>query len=208
MNRVKIRRTVPRREDDLSPELVEDFWAYMAKQYGTKVVRKSSSAKMKVIGRLLAALGVMSYGHFMRFATTLKRTIYIPFEIGVADEHWSLWDQIVVCVHEHQHVEQYLEEGSKYERRYLFRSAKRATYEAEANRSNFELFFWRYGFLPDAAERARKLKHYGCSGLDIEVTEKYLLISGETIKRGGVINRSSKLALPWLNRFAPRLAHG
>ncbi len=114
---------------------------------------------------------------------------------------------MVVCVHEHQHVEQYDSDGWRFMWRYLTSTAKRALYEAEAYRCNFEMYFWRHGNLPSARKRAEALRHYGCSDRDIAVVEKYLALSSETIKAGGVINRSTRVALKWLNQYLPRLRH-
>ncbi|HRY90250.1 MAG TPA: hypothetical protein P5305_20395, partial [Rubrivivax sp.] len=43
---------------------------------------------------------------------------------------WSLWGQLAVCVHEHQHVEQLDREGwFKFAGKYLLSSAGRAAFE-------------------------------------------------------------------------------
>ncbi|MCP4678737.1 MAG: hypothetical protein GY854_25150 [Deltaproteobacteria bacterium] len=202
-----IRKTIPIfPSDGPLPDEVRAFWKYMQKHYGTRVVSKASSKQMKAIAWALNLLGITDKKRFMeRYVTTIGRTIYVPFGLGGANEHWNLWSQIVVCVHEHQHVEQLKRDGWRFKWRYLTSKAKRAIYEAEAYRSNFELYYWRYGKLPSARKRAESLRHYGCSKLEIDVTEKYLALSAETIKRGGIANGASKVAVKWLNRYLPRL---
>ena len=53
------------------------------------------------------------------FTTTIGRRIYTPFEVGSPKGGWDLWHQIVICVHEHQHVVQHDREGLAYEVSYL-----------------------------------------------------------------------------------------
>ncbi len=209
MRKPTIRRTVPINiSDSPTPDEVRSFWKYMQKHYGTKVVSKASSKQMKAIAWALNLLGITDKKAFMeRFVTTIGRTIYVPFDIGCHHEHWDRWQHATVCVHEHQHVEQLKRDGWKFKWRYLTSKAKRAIYEAEAYRSNFEMYFWRYGELPNARKRAEMLRHYGCSNKDIDVVEKYLALSSETIKRGGIVNRATAVAMRWLNQYLPRLRH-
>ena len=43
---------------------------------------------------------------------------------------------------------------------------------------------------------------------DVQVAQKSLELSAETVKRGGVINRASKVAIAWLDANAPELRAG
>ena len=194
---------------ELSPELVRDFWEQMTGAYGTRVIDKSSAWEMRLVGMFLARINVLDEEEFLRrFTTTIGKRIYTPFEVGVPDEHYDLWSQISVCVHEHQHVEQLLRDGwLKFAGRYLVSSAARAAYEAEAYRCNMELHHWRFGELPDLGRLARRLEHYGCNQHDIDMAERMLELSAATVRRGGVINRASQRALSWLEQHAPGLKH-
>jgi hypothetical protein len=182
---------------ELSPELVRDFWRHMTGAYGTRVIDKSSAWEMRLVGMFLARINVLDEEEFLRrFTTTIGKRIYTPFEVGVPDEHYNLWSQISVCVHEHQHVEQLLRDGwLKFAGRYLVSSAARAAYEAEAYRCNMELHHWRFGELPDLGRLARRLEHYGCNQNDIDMAERMLELSAATVRRGGVINRASQRAI-------------
>ena len=113
---------------ELSPELVRDFWRHMTGAYGTRVIDKSSAWEMRLVGMFLARINVLDEEEFLRrFTTTIGKRIYTPFEVGVPDEHYDLWSQISVCVHEHQHVEQLLRDGwLKFAGRYLVSSVGRA----------------------------------------------------------------------------------
>ena len=67
---------------------------------------------MQSVARLLDAMGVLDAEEFLEnYVTTVDRRIYVPFEIGEGNSSWGLWDQLVVCVHEHQHVEQLDRDG-------------------------------------------------------------------------------------------------
>jgi len=188
------RETIARRElignDEPAAELVREFWRQMTRAYGTRVIDNE--------------------GEFLRrYTTTIGKRIYTPFDVGMPHEHYDLWGQITVCVHEHQHVEQLLRDGwLKFAGRYLVSSAARAAYEAEAFRSNMELHFWRFGEIPNLRLLAKGLEHYGCDQNDIDMAERMLELSAATVRRGGVVNRSSQKAISWLERHAPELKHG
>ena len=197
------------RDPEPTPELVRDFWRHMTRAYGTRVIDKNSAWEMRLVGLFLSRIKVLDKDDFLRrYTTTIGKRIYTPFEIGVPDERYDLWGQISVCVHEHQHVEQLLRDGwLKFAGRYLASSAARASYEAEALRSNLELTFWRLGRIPDLGRLARKLRDYACSDGDIAMVERMLELSAETVRRGGVVNRASQKAIAWLERHAPELEH-
>lgn len=187
--------------------LVASFWAFMAAQFGTKIVHKPSAFEMRLAAWVLKRRGVMDPRTFLaRYATTIGKRIYVPFVPGVAQPGWDLWHQMVVCVHEHQHVVQLKRDGRvRFFARYLLRKPRRAGYEADALRSNLEMFWWRYGRLPDAKGLTSSLPHYDLGPADVTTAERVLRLSGATVSRGGVINRASGVALKWLNRHATRI---
>jgi len=204
-----IARRVSARDPEPTPELVRGLWRHMTRTYGTRVVDKDKAWEMRLVAAVLARMGIVDRREFMRrYTTTIGKRIYVPFDIGNSDARYDLWGQITVCVHEHQHVEQLLRDGwLKFMGRYLLSSAARATYEAEALRSNLELTFWRFGRIPDLGRLARKLSDYACSDADIAMVERMLELSAETVRRGGVVNRASQKAIAWLERHAPELKH-
>ena len=63
-----------------------------------------------------------------------------------------------------------------------------------------DIICWSSGDMSPATPKV--LVHYGCSQLDIEVAEKYLTASAQTIQRGGVISEVSKEAIRWLQENA------
>lgn len=191
---------------DIQPEEVWAFWRFMQDHYRTTVVNKRDALEMQFVAQALDALGIQSRDRFLRnFTTTLGRRIYTPFEVGSPRGGWDLWSQVVICVHEHQHVVQHDREGLSFEVSYLADRAARARWEAEAYRSNLELHFWRYGTTPSARRIAEVLGDYGCRPEDVDVAAKSLALSAVSIRKGAVINEATHVALGWLDEHVPRL---
>lgn len=193
----------------ITPEQVKDFWAFMQKEYGSKVVQKDDSLTMKAAAELLNALGIQDKETFMKtFTTTLYETIYIPFELGVEEPggHYTLWSQIRVCVHEHQHIVQGNRDGwPVFASRYLASSSYRAGYEAEAFGSDMEMEYWKTKQIIDIPSRAAILKSYGCSTTDIDMTVSMLKIRATMVSHGTVLNPTSLAAIKWLDEHVPGL---
>ncbi len=191
---------------DIQPEEVWAFWRFMQDHYRTTVVNKRDALEMQLVAQALDALGIQSRDRFLRnFTTTLGRRIYTPFEVGSPRGGWDLWSQVVICVHEHQHVVQHDREGLSFEVSYLADRAARARWEAEAYRSNLELHFWRYGTTPSARRMAEVLSDYGCRPEDVDVAAKSLALSAVSVRKGAVINEATHVALGWLDEHVPRL---
>jgi len=194
-----------------SPDTVKSFWDYMQQEYSSKIVAKDESAVMKVAATLLDTLNIQDKEQFMQnFVTTLHRTIYIPFDLGESHPQWSLWGQIRVCVHEHQHIEQGDRDGwATFSTRYVTSSSFRASYEAEAYGCDMEMEQWRLGSRFDphkyAIDRPRSLKSYGCSSEDIEQARQILSIRAGFVAQNLVETRASQRAIQWLNQHAPNL---
>ncbi|MFN7698888.1 MAG: hypothetical protein ACK5U8_13400 [Deltaproteobacteria bacterium] len=191
---------------DIQPEEVWAFWRFVQDHYRTTVVNKRDALEMQLVAQALDALGIQSRDRFLRnFTTTLGRRIYTPFEVGSPRGGWDLWSQVIICVHEHQHVVQHDREGLSFEVSYLADRAARARWEAEAYRSNLELHFWRYGTTPSARRIAEVLGDYGCRPEDVDVAAKSLALSAVSIRKGAVINEATHVALGWLDEHVPRL---
>jgi hypothetical protein len=191
---------------DIQPEEVWAFWRFMQDHFRTTVVNKRDAFEMQLVAHALDTLGVQSRDRFLRnFTTTLARRIYTPFDLGVPRGGWDLWSQVVVCVHEHQHVVQHDREGLSFEVSYLADRAARARWEAEAYRSNLELHFWRYGTTPSARRIAEVLTDYGCRPQDVDVAAKSLALSAVSVRKGAVLNEATHVALGWLDEHVSRL---
>lgn len=190
-----------------TPDQARAFFRHLLDAFGATVVDKRSALEMQAVGGLLGQLGIVDRAAFLgHFATTVGRRIYVPFDVGVPSEGWSLWAQMMVCAHECQHVVQYDRLGAaRFAWQYLGSTAARARLEAEAYRCQLELHFWRTGQLLAPHALASLLKSYGVTDADVQVAETILRLSGESVRRGAVINRASAVALDWLKANAPEI---
>ena len=180
---------------------VKAFWAAFQAKYKTKVIPKSDSTWMQGISLFLDAIGVLDKNAFMNnYSTTIHRTIYIPFSIGVARKGQTLWQQMVTCVHEHQHVIQCDKEGMLvFDANYLTQQERRALYEAEAYRCNMEMYYWRTKEILSPEMLAAKLANYGCNATSIKLAETSLTSAAQTIiKGGGITTEASKFGIGWI----------
>lgn len=188
---------------DLSAQDTCAFWDHMCEAFGTRVIQKDQAWEMRASGRVLGALGVMPREVFMgRYTTVWGRRLYPCFEVGQGDAH-ARWGQVVVCVHEHQHVVQFQRQGfGLYAARYMADSRFRASMEAEAYLTQLELNFWRNGVMPDAARLANGLESYGCRPGDVRHARR-VLEDGARALEGGArgLTRANQWALSWFGRF-------
>lgn len=186
-------------QKELTKDIVVQFYKYMEKVYGSKIIYKKDSILMKIIGTILSLFKIVDKEKFMKsFATTILKTIYVPFITGEGDEV-ELKKQVSCCVHEHIHVQQYTKEKLKFLYNYLSNSRERAIYEAIAYSSNIEMYFYDTGKILDSAMLADKLVLYGCSKEDIAFAKYILDQRTKIIKLDGVVSQPSILAIDWFN---------
>ena len=79
---------------EIRPDEVRRFWSFMQVHYITSVVDKQNATEMKLVAYALEKLGIVDCDAFMkRFATTIRRHIYLPFTVGVpAGNSNRLWN--------------------------------------------------------------------------------------------------------------------
>jgi hypothetical protein len=190
-----------------TPELVRAFYRHMNASFGARVIAKSDAFEMRAAAWALQAMGITDGAAFLkRFASTVGRRIYVPFVVGEASEGWSLWHQIEVGAHEHQHVVQSDREGAvRFSWLYVRDAAARARFEAEARSTNLELHFWRYGKLPPPTDWVKNLQHYALGNEHIATVKAILDSRVQTIARGGVYTEAGKAAILWLGDNASHL---
>lgn len=189
-----------------TPELVKQFWLFMTGHYGTQVIDRTRAPEMKAVGWFLDKIGIADKETFKtHYATTIGKRLYLPFNVGVEDNVWGLWEQIVTCVHEHQHVVQYVKDGQKFQLKYLLRPGARAVYEAEAFRCHLELDWWRHKDMPETDDLIELMGAYNLRSVDLAVARKIIKLSRQTIELGGITNEASRLAIKWLDANAPDL---
>ena len=192
------------KEFEPTPEIVKDFWDYMQQEFDFRVANKSKSSLMRLAAWFLNLMGIQDKKGFLAaYTTTIFSTVYIPFEIGVANDFYSLPSQISICVHEATHVFQN-DEDHRFTWRYATSTSWRAHYEAEAYRTNMELYWWYTGELLDPCMLAEKLLHYGCKKGDVLSCQRNLEVAAKMVKRGGVVSEASKVAIKWLKENASK----
>ena len=182
-----------------TPEITRAAWTAMQTAYNTKTIRKDDSDLMALVGTTLGLLGVIDKDRFMKgFTTTINRAIYVPFEIGVDTPEHPLWSQLVICAHEHQHVEQVDREGwATFAAKYVCDHAARAVYEAEAYRCNIELQWWnRRGDAGWSKVYAKNVQeNYGCDEADAAVVEAALNLAYDDLRQNDVIVNAASIKM-------------
>lgn len=188
---------------NLTPDIVKAFWEHMQSTYDSTVKDKRTALEMKLASVFLDALGITDREAFMNnYATTIGRTIYIPFTIGGSE--WPLLNQTLVCAHEHLHVVQYDDEGEIMQSKYLANTADRAHYEIQAYRTNLELRWWLEGDMGDIGRIANNLKkNYGCNDNDVKVALKSLQLMARSVADGQVETVTGQEAIAWFERVYP-----
>lgn len=180
-------------------EMTCALWRAMNAHWGTMVIPKERSPLMKLAAAGLQWARIMDRDTFMnRYTTVFGRRIYPWFSLGEGS-HDDLWYQIVVGVHEHQHVVQAKRDGvTGFSLPYLLSTRRRALIEAEAYRCNLEMNWWRSGEVGDAARLAAKLEQYGCNANDVRAARDYLQRAADEIRNGRIANEASRFAIDWL----------
>lgn len=165
-----------------------DFWSRMMRHYGTRILPKRSAPEMRATARLLNALGVLSQDAFLdRYTTVWGRRIYPCFTPGEGED---LWSQILVCTHEHQHVEQLDALGRVgFLTRYLGSARSRALLEADAYCTNLELHHWRHGSLPALTWYVDVLRDYACDASSRAAALEVYEALAQDLERGAVERR-------------------
>jgi hypothetical protein len=191
---------------EMNSALTKDFWNYMISFYGTTVSEKNTSRFMFVIGSFLSSLGILDREIFLNeYATTIRKTIYIPFKIGDTLSKKELLNQLLLCVHEHQHVVQYERFGKQYSIGYVLNHKKRARFETEAYSTSIEIYYWFFEEILDTQRLATMLESYDCDKEDIANSKRILDSNADLIKKGKVVSESGKTAIGWLNKNAKNL---
>jgi hypothetical protein len=180
---------------------VKAFADAMFKAAGLKPVKKDSKWQMWVIARVLGFMKIVDKKRFMKYyAITFRGKCYLPFESGIPTNDFPLLEQVLLITHECEHGYQQLKEGWRFNKNYIFSSAKRGMYEAEANTAVMEIYYHLTGKLVSSSYLARKLKNYACTENDIKLVEKKLELAQKAVKLGGVTTKAAKRAIKTLEK--------
>jgi len=189
---------------NLTSQLVQDFWHDLLQRYGGRVVSKQDSHEMQLVAQFLDTIGVVDRDVFMqRFTTTLFDRIYIPFDLGVEGNGWTLWDQVVVAAHEVVHVQQFHDAPATFVLGYLFNRSDRATYEAQAYGANLELWRWCNGHV-DVNALASSLGSYGLTADHVAYAAAYLATLDDVLRQGGTVAPTAHWTIEWLTAHGVR----
>lgn len=185
--------------EQITPELVKDFWKDALEKFDAKSVSKDDSSFMKSIATFLDAIKILDKEDFMdRFTTTIFRTIYRPFKIG-DPSNYSLWAQITVLVHELVHVKQFEADEVGFTVGYITTESSRAAYEADAYSADMEMHYWMYGEIYNIKERAGNLKYYGLEQDEIDFAASVIESNSLTIQNSdAAVNEVAAWAMTWL----------
>lgn len=199
-------QVLPFREDMVHGDSVRAIWSTFSQYYGTEVKSKADSQFMQTVGSFLDSFGVMDKKQFLEvYTTTINGKIYCPFTPGIPTGRITLWSQLVICAHEHTHVEQEQREGwVRFAAKYIASDNIRAIeYEAPAYRTSLELNFWRSGGSSDLAgipqALAQRLKGYACGEAAIAAAEEALESAREDILAGNIVMPASIKLMQWLS---------
>ena len=182
---------------NITPQIVKDYHAYMAKKFNAVIIQKKDAAGMLFIDHALSLMGVKKKGYFLdHFALTLGNRIYIHWEPGVGTPQ-QLAYQIRVLAHECQHVLQYRDDP-RFALRYLLSKSRRAHFEAQAMHCDLELYHWLYGAAMSVALLTGTLKYYRVRSADRAVARQDLNIYNQAVSRGQISTKPGKVAIRWL----------
>ncbi len=180
---------------------VKDLWDFYQQELRSKVSPKAEKPIMRIASRIVARRTDTTRVEFMEdFVTTLGRRIYLPFTPGATGTGWSFRDQMLLCVHEHQHVVQWRKKPLRFLVQYARDTRKRALFEAEAFLGEFEACeAWGWS-PPDLEQRIGTLRGYGVTDEDVAAARRFLV--GTFHERGGIgkrveWTRSGQLAARW-----------
>lgn len=187
-----------------SPADVREAWRVTCARYGTTVVDKATAADQKLIAKILDAWGIVPDERFMHsFVTTIGSRICVPFTPGVADEVWSLRDQLEVLVHENEHRVQDLlcgpDPNLEYEFAYATNSTKRAYIEMVCYRAGISARWHLWHEAPDMDRIARSMKaSYACNDADVAMVLKMLRLSWISIRKGAMPSEVARFVCEYL----------
>lgn len=160
----------------LTPDIVKSIWSYLSTCLNSRIRSKRSSVVMRVAAFFVARFSPMTKDEFYdRYATTIFRTIYLPFEVGELSTTWGPLRQFKLAVHEHQHIVQAKRDGwIRYSWRYLRSTRARALYEAECLLCEYACAARLGVSMAPPHQSAAELRSYGVTDADVAAAQEFL----------------------------------
>lgn len=187
---------------DIPLELVRRYVDAMASTFGAHLGKRGA-----VLDGALTVLGTSPSD----YATTIGHELMTPAPLGTVELvalGWSPWSQISVVAHECMHIVESDETGLvEHAWSYLTSGSRRQELECRAMLAQLELEIWRRGVVAEWWPRvyADALRAYHVSDADLSVAERYLRAAAATVRAGGIITPSGRVAIAWLDEHAPEL---
>ncbi len=121
---------------------VAAFEKWVTERFHFQVIDKDNNAVMQIAAQFLSATKIIpDVDNFMaNYATTLGEYVFMP-------KHWTGWLRIQALAHEAMHVYQFRAYGMAYLWLDAVQGGRRAAFEAEGYRMQFDCAWWRYGSL-------------------------------------------------------------
>jgi hypothetical protein len=182
----------------LDSSIVKEIAIKLSNHYNTKMISKSQSTFILIIANILSIFKIIDKNKFMKFyATTILKTIYLPFEVGdEKNSDWSLNSQLAIITHEHQHVQQSNKLGAvNFIFKYLFNNYQRMLLEVEAYTCNLEINFYLIDDVYDIKYIVSSLKNYAISDENIVIAEDKLIRAKNLVLSKVISTESSNFVI-------------
>jgi hypothetical protein len=180
---------------ELTPMDISGLWADLVEEFRLRLIDKRDAEEMRFLGDVLEQLGVMDQQSFLEdYATTIGRSVYLPFELGDPNSRALLYQAMTIC-HEAQHGHQHSTKGrSRWAIKYVADPAYRAAQEAEAMTTSCEVYYLLTGGVLTPERQAEKLTNYALGADDIATVTKRLTSAFRTVDAGGISTAAGKVA--------------
>lgn len=178
---------------------VAAFEAWLCQRFGFEVIDKDDAEVMHLAAEFLKGTGIIPDPHdfLANYATTIGRFVFVP-------KAWKGWSRIQALCHEAMHVEQFATYGMAYLWLDATSGARRAAFEAEGYRMQFDCAWWRYGALD--LEGWRWLENsYGLNADDKKLMDELLVRHHAGACSGQAGSVVSAEAIAYLDTHLPEI---
>jgi hypothetical protein len=188
---------------NIRPQHITAFAEQMRRLYGSNILDPTAREGLMAAAEMVRKLRIAdATAHLKSYAFTLGTTVWFPFDIVKPSEigGWPFSWQLITIAHEHCHVRQFKEHGTRFMGEYLASPEMRAmVWEAEAFGVAAEVWEAMYGDEPfDAAQLTEPLLRYGCSPEEVAGASQVVRVRRAAILKGAVITPEADQLLQFL----------
>ena len=183
---------------------VRALWQHLSVNFASVIKSKSHSSISLFCAESLEFMGIMNAETFLQnYVTTIGRTIYVPYFVGVAENTRELIEQAMTGVHEHQHVQQFNMGGRSFMSDYLTIPSKRVMAEVEAIMASWEfamaLQAKSHSTIDlDPIRYAEQLRPYMLGDKDIALAAKALELGKTMVMDGAISTEAGRVSADFL----------